>query len=251
MHVWFLPSLIPAGILRSAGVVVIDLLRASTTITRALDHGAARVIPCLEPEEALETRARLIGSGQAQDRIVLGGERGGVLIPGFDLDNSPAKYTRHAVAGRTVVFTTTNGTRALLAARDGGASRVVIGCLNNLSTVVNRVDGFDAVHLVCAGTRGEVSQEDVACAGAMAEILVARRREPGSDDQTRIAMACWAGAGTPDARLSLLRASRGGRNLIRIGFDADITDCARVDTTRLVSELGADGALRPVAEEQS
>jgi 2-phosphosulfolactate phosphatase len=257
IHVHFLPSLIPPGSLRGSAAVVIDLLRASTTIVRALDAGAAGVVPCLEPDEARAIRDDLVRRGTPGANVVLGGERGGVRIPGFDLDNSPARYTAEAVGGRTLVFTTTNGTRALFAARDGGASAVLVGCFNNLAAVVDRLarasevpDGSGhpsvrCVHIICAGTNGQVSQEDVLCAGMITDALMKRRFGYAEDDQVRLAHAYWlsvaagGGGGVGEA----LRASRGGRNLLRLGFDDDIADCARLDTSSVVPHLGVDDVV--------
>lgn len=238
-----LPALARPEHLTGCSAVIIDLLRASTTITRALEQGAARVIPVLEPDEALLVRERLQAAGVAREQIVLGGERGGVLIPGFDLDNSPAAYTRDRVRGRTVVFTTTNGTRALMLAQAHGAGPVLIGCLNNLAAVVDRLPTDRDVHLLCAGTRGEVSQEDVLCAGAMVQRLVEREFALPADDQGRMALGLWRhAAAEPEGVLRTMRDSRGGRNLTRLGFDADIPDCARIDCSGLAPRLEG-GAL--------
>lgn len=249
--VYFLPSLIPQGGLRGGGgvAVVIDQLRASSTMVRALAAGAERLIPCLETDEALRLRDQLVQGGTPRDRVRTGGERGGVRIPGFDLDNSPLEYTPDSVGGRTVVFTTTNGTLAIAAAkRVGGAERILVGCLNNLSAVVRAVLGASQVHLVCAGTRGEVSQEDVGCAGAMAAMLLKSGFSPTRDDQVRIAAELWRGASEREGGvLDLMRGSWGGRNLTRLGFDRDIVDTSVVDSQSIVPELCADGSLRAAA----
>src|SRR6185436_10147310 len=114
-----LPALAEPGDLAGRTVVVIDVLRATTTIITALAAGATQVVPCQEIEEA----RRL--AGQFSPPAITGGERGGRQIPGFDLGNSPRAYTRKRVGGRPVVFTTTNGTRAMLRCREAG--RVLIG----------------------------------------------------------------------------------------------------------------------------
>src|SRR5438132_10850132 len=106
-------------------VVVIDVLRAAPTIFQALAAGATEVVPCLEVEEAKKIAVQIARSA------ILGGERGGKQIPDFDLGNSPAEYTPERVAGKTVVFTTTNGTRAML--RCEAARRVLIAAFTNLS----------------------------------------------------------------------------------------------------------------------
>lgn len=234
VHVHSLPSLIVPGSLAGAQAVVIDLLRASTTICAAMHAGAACVRPVLEPEEAMNLRIRL-----TPRECILGGERKGVLIPGFDLGNSPRSYTPERVGGRDVIFTTTNGTRAIHAASREGASRVLVGCLANLSAIVDAVrsDGRD-VHIVCAGTGGEVSMEDVLCAGAMVSSLRAVGLAHGNDDQSRIAQRVYESAATePEGVLSATRESRGGRNLVQIGLEQDIHDCARVDWLTLVPQF--------------
>lgn len=248
LHVHFLPSQVPPDSLRAGCAVVVDLLRASTTIVRALDAGAIAVVPCLEPDDAVATRSRLIGTGTPDDRVLLGGERGGVRIPGFDLGNSPSEYTRERLDGRTLIFTTTNGTRALVGARDGGAAGVFVACLNNLTAVVEHVAARALpVHIIGAGTQGEVSQDDVLCAGALAAGLHARGWFFGDDDRARIAAALWEGAAArpsgPGSVIDILTHSRGGRNLLAIGLGADIEECARPDTSTMTPEF-AGGVLR-------
>src|SRR5262249_32945331 len=93
---------------RECAGVAIDVLRATTTLIVALDHGAGRVVPFSEPAEAIAFRGR-------EPAALACGERGGRIVPGFDLGNSPAEYTKERVAGRTLAFASTNGSRALLA----------------------------------------------------------------------------------------------------------------------------------------
>lgn len=164
-----------------------------------------------------------------------GGERRGLLIPGFDLANSPADYSPDRVAGATIVFTTTNGTRALRACAQHGATRILVGCLANLSAVAAALAHEHAdAHLVCAATHDHVSLEDVLAAGALAHRLTHPRCGPGfqhaDDDSGRIAQALWDSASTSAARLrDTLAQSLGGRNVLALGLDADLDWCARVD----------------------
>lgn len=226
---YLLPSLIPDPALRGGIAVVFDVLRASTTIVRAIAEGAEYVRPFLEPENALAARASM-----ASGEVVLGGERGGSRIPGFDLGNSPREYRAEFLRSRPVFFTTTNGTRALLASLE--ADRVLVGCFNNLSALVRvLVKDGRPVHLVCAGTRGEVSLEDTLGAGAVASAL----REPvgleqPTNDATLMAIDAWRCASPLPAEL---RRGIGGQDVMRLGLDADIDAAALIDSCDVVPEL--------------
>lgn len=223
----------------AAAVVVVDQLRASSTIVRALASGAACVRPCPEPADALALRA---------GGVLLGGERGGLRIEGFDLGNSPSEYTPERVAGRTVAFTTTNGTRAIASAQRAGAERVVIGCLNNLSAAVEAVRSARLVVVVCAGTDGVETEEDTLVAGAIADRLITLGFAAAEDTPTRRALGAWRALAAPEdhagALAGAMRASRGGVNLVGLGLGADVDDCAAVDSHPAVPVLCADGALR-------
>lgn len=238
VYVSLLPSLLDASRLAGSSAVVIDVLRASTTICAALKAGAARVVPFANVEDARRFADQL---GQTGERPLLGGERGGVKIDGFDLGNSPLEYASEAVGGKTVLFTTTNGTRALLAAV--GAERIYIGAFANLTAVAERLaaDPGD-VYLICAGTDGQITLEDAVCAGSIARAV--RDRAPGfvfGNDEAGIAFALhevWQG----DRRIDALRSGLGGRNLVELGYDADIDFAARTDAAPVVPVF-ADGGL--------
>lgn len=245
IDVYLLPSLAEPDDIAGRTVVVIDILRATTTIVAALAAGASQVVPCLEVEEARELAAEAAGSA------VLGGERGGRSIPGFDLGNSPAEYTPERIAGRQVVFTTTNGTRAMLRCR--AARRVWIGAFTNFSAVCRELADAERIALVCAGTDGQVTREDVLFAGAVVEDLVrhaaAGPAGPGPlprpllNDQAEIAADAWRTAVRLliDRPLGMtLRDSRGGRNLIEIGHENDIDLAAQIDRYDIVPELNLE-----------
>jgi 2-phosphosulfolactate phosphatase len=232
IYVHLLPDLVAESALAGASVVVMDVLRATTTLTCALAAGAGRVVVCLEVDEA-----RRIAQSLEAERPLLGGERGGVRIEGFDLGNSPAEYTRETVGGRTLVFTTTNGTRAMLRCRQ--ARQVLLGALVNRQAVLRALAGAEQIHLVCAGTRGEITREDALCAGA----LVAGVIEPAPaswqlNDQARLALAAWqslAAGGIDAAQLAAaLEQTQGGRNLRAEGLEADIPWAAQLDRFDLV-----------------
>jgi 2-phosphosulfolactate phosphatase len=239
----FLPDLVPPEELAGGTVVVIDVLRASTTIGHALAAGARAVIPALEVDEA-----RRIAAGLPAGEALLGGEREGLAIAGFDLGNSPAEYRPETVGGRTVVFTTTNGTRAMNRCR--AAARVLIGAFVNLSAVCEtiqtaRSNPAKSIHMLCAGTRGRITREDVLFAGAVIDVLLRGGTvdETAQNDQARIARAAWREATGGEAPPSMemlaaeLRRTQGGRNLKAIHLERDIDDAARLDSLHIVPEL--------------
>ncbi len=252
IDVYLLPTLAEPVELTGKTVVVIDVLRATTTIAHALAAGATEVIPCLEIDEARkiaaesrhqpEASARDQRQPDAQARnlgtnVVLGGERGGLPIAGFDLGNSPAEYTRDRVAGKTVVFTTTNGTRAMQRCRH--ASRVLIGGFVNFSAICRELSGTAEIALVCAGTDGHVTREDTLLAGAIVDDLF-RTKKYELNDQADIAADAWRTAVRvmTDRPLGLmLRDSRGGRNLIETGQENDIDLAAQMDKFDIVPQL--------------
>lgn len=180
IDVAFTPEEIARSDMAGVAAVVIDVVRASTTIVTALANGARGVVPVATPAEAA-ARARAWPGG-----ALVGGERGGAPPPGFDCGNSPAEYTAARVGGRTVVLTTTNGTRALLAIE--GAGRVAVGGFVNASAVLRWLarDPTDVL-LVCAGETGRFCLEDASCAGLLVEGLRAARPGAVLSDSARAA----------------------------------------------------------------
>lgn len=250
LQVHLLPSLVSEEQLRGGVAVVLDVLRASTTITQALASGATAVVPTATVAEAHSAAASIAGFTQssadspvpaevrAKAGILLGGERGGTLIPGFDLDNSPMKYAPGAVSGKTVIFTTTNGTQALMKCRF--AARTLVGCFSNLHSVIALLaNDSRPIHLLCAGTDGLVSTDDALCAGAIATGVWAARNWPKwLGDELRLVMDLFTCRCQPMREVvNTLRESHGGRNLISLGLEADIDLAARWDLFRLVPEF--------------
>jgi len=166
--------------------VMIDALRASTTIVTALANGAQMVVPVATPEEAV-ARARDWPDGNT----LLGGERDGAPPPGFDCGNSPAEYTPDRVAGRRLIFTTTNGTRALLAL--AGAEQVAVAAFVNAAAVVRWLAPAPGGALfVCAGESGRFCLEDATCAGLLVERLQAAWPGAVLSDAARAAALLYA-----------------------------------------------------------
>ncbi len=162
--------------LRATACVVFDVLRATSTFVTALHHSAKAIIPVSEISEALEIK-KAEGRRQKAEVILLGGERNGIRISAdgidFDLGNSPREYTLEKVRGKTIVSTTTNGTRALRACAK--AQTVLAASFLNLSATAEflRQQNFKDILLVCAGTGENAALEDTLAAGALCELLEA------------------------------------------------------------------------------
>lgn len=207
VHVAFTPA---EEVSAPVGIVV-DVLRATSTMTQALAAGYGRVLCCSEVEEA-----RAVAS--AEGDAVLAGERGTVRIDGFDFGNSPREFLEPAAG--TVVLTTTNGTRLLLAAA-ARCERVLVGSLLNLGAVVTaaRAAGVDDVAVLCAGVKGELAMDDAYCAGRIAAALDG---EPADSAAAAIRLA----ESFPSHEAGL-DASQSARNLHASGLHADISWCAQ------------------------
>ncbi len=185
--------------------VVIDVLRATSSIVQALASGYERVLCC----DSIERAEQLRGPGR-----VLAGERDCLPPPGFDLGNSPSGFANPQ--GREVVLATTNGAPTLVAAADA-ADQVVVAAMSNLSAVVSFVRGADVL-LICAGTDGMAGLDDVYVAGRIALMLDGPRT-----DAAQMAQCLAEHYASPELALS---ASRAAENLVQAGLEDDVLDCA-------------------------
>lgn len=229
--------------------VVIDVLRATSVMAAAMHAGARRIVTCREVSEALQLARK------TSPRPLLCGERGCVPIPGFDLGNSPAEYGADRIAGKSLVLTTTNGTQAIASAT--GAKGVIAASFLNLTAVIGFLAEAESIHLICAGTRGQITAEDVLLAGALACGCETRYGAAISDDESLLARQLWqswfprSGGRSVDDRwlpdptnLSRrLRETRGGRNLVRVGYQEDLDRCAAIDSCPVVPRC--DGMSPP------
>lgn len=202
-------------------VIVVDVLRASSTIATALSNGARAVVPAPDMAEAGK-----IASNMDHRSFLMGGERGGEKIEGYHLGNSPLEYTSPTVHDRTIIFNTTNGTTAIARARL--AQHLVIGSFLNASRVVNFVRDADLDTIViCAGWRNRVSLEDTLCAGLLLDRLWAGQ-EPGTvSDTAHIAYSQYRY--DRDHLDQSLRRTHHARWLVDRGFAADVEYCFRID----------------------
>jgi 2-phosphosulfolactate phosphatase len=206
--------------------LVIDVLRASTTIITALAHGCRAIVPVADPLDA----RRRAGEGWG-DGALVAGERHGEPIPGFDLSNSPVEFGTVPLRGKTVFFTTSNGTRALLAARAAEAIGVV-ALLNVTAAAAWAVRGGRDVAILCAGSRGARSLEDWVCAGLAVDRILAASPTVVLTDAARDALDTGRRYREDVSRLK--RDAPWARRLIAAGRSADVDACLRLDTTTLV-----------------
>jgi 2-phosphosulfolactate phosphatase len=242
LNVFGLPKYAALDELAGGTAVVIDVLRAATTIVYALEAGAKEVIPCREIDEARELAKKF-----SRKDVLLGGERMGKPITDFDLGNSPEEYLSYEVDGKTIIFTTTNGTQAMAHAR--AAKQIFLAAFANVSAVVQRLLGREEVHILCAGTDGEFSEDDILLAGLIVErlqklggmvyVLNAQAIAAREFWLNRFALPHAIGAEPiePEHLESELRKCRGAKNLIELGYDEDILAAARVDQFKGVPEL--------------
>lgn len=221
-------------------VVVIDVLRATTSICAALQAGAKGVIPTAGPGEAGELRAKLGG-----DAVVLAGERNGVKIENFQLGNSPAEFTPESVGGKYVVMTTTNGTLALSRANKGW--KVVTAGLVNMTAVAEAIaSGARDLLVVCSGREGHFSIEDTICGGMLIHRLASLRKgELELNDAASLALLLYR-TNQSSIRQAIAQGEH-ARFLASIGFERDVETATVVDSMPVLPVL-RDGRL--VVEEE-
>jgi 2-phosphosulfolactate phosphatase len=230
VDVAFTPAALPPAALAGATALVIDVLRASTTMVTAVAHGCLAMLPVAEVDEARRRARSLPGA-------LLAGERGGDPPEGFDLGNSPLEFTRERVGGRTIVFTTSNGTRALLAARP--ATAVGVAGFVNLTAAADWALGQGRrLVIVCAGELGSRSVEDETCAGLLVDRVLT------TDPEAVVGPAALeaADAARPYAKdlARLAQDAPHARKLASHGRSPDVTACLTRDAFCLVPLYRAD-----------
>jgi len=212
--------------LRGRTVVVIDVLRATTVMITALHSGALRIVPVDDPGSAA-----LMASSLDRKDVVLAGESEGIRVNGFDLGNSPLEFTRDHVKGKMVITSTSNGTKAFLKVTAG--AQVYLGAMINRRAVAKAAfEAKNDITLLCAGTDGAFSCDDVCCAGAICAALA--EWDDGSivwNDLARNAQLVYRS--WKDGTFSLENTTHYSR-LMKLGFKGDLDFCFREDVTDLV-----------------
>jgi 2-phosphosulfolactate phosphatase len=217
-------------------VVVIDVLRATSAICTAFDHGLKKLIPVAELDEARAYQGK-------PDHIVAA-ERNGEIVEGFDKGNSPYGFM-DGVEGKTVVLSTTNGTKTIKAADDAGT--IVIGSLLNLQVLTDWLIRQDRdVLLLCSGWKDKLNLEDTICAGAFAHNLLQTGRFQSMEDSTIMAKYLFLSA--KDNYFGFLRSSSHRRRLQRLNLNEDIKYCLTPNQSESIPVMEGD-ALVPMSAE--
>ena len=229
--------------LRNATCVVFDVLRATSVMVTGLANGAAGFVPAAEIPEALALRAQhrnTLLAGERDSLRITAAQSGGVE---FDLGNSPREYTQQMIAGRIIISTTTNGTRALRAC--AAAQSVAVASFLNLSATANWLAQQQAERaiLVCAGTAEFPALEDILGAGALCELLTSSPARIELLDSAEVARRAYR-----EARLDLFSVISRSQNAQRLMASPELRDdvefCLQQDSCPLVALLNADGVVR-------
>lgn len=223
-----LPQDVPVHFCMNKTAVIIDVLRATTTIVTALRNGARNVIPVAEVEEAVELSRNFSPEDQ-----VLAGERMCVQIDGFDLSNSPLEFTEERVRDKAVFLTTTNGTRAIQGTQ---AAEVLIGALVNATATGQYLakQGRDAV-LICAGTLGHFSMEDHLAAGAIIHAIKDIDPSAETDDFSLASLILYQHCSTEEKMHQLLDQTQHYRRLKGLGLIGDLDHCLCQDSMPILA----------------
>ena len=206
--------------------VVVDILRASTTIVTALTNGAKEVVPVGTVEFAVK-----ISGGMFGGQTLLGGERNTKKIDGFALGNSPSEYTSKIVGGKTIVFYSTNGSRAIVKAKY--SANLFICAFNNIKALATHLKKLNEdVLILCSGNNNFFSLEDSICAGMLTNELINREQKVDLTDSSKGALALYKSLGKNI--LKMLSESEHGKLLSNNGHKNDLKDCAELNNTNVI-----------------
>jgi 2-phosphosulfolactate phosphatase len=225
------PALLDLYAIEHSIVVVIDILRATSSITYGIDNGAEAIIPVMEVEDCLK---------YADKGFLLAAERNGEVVKGYDFGNSPFSYTAEKVAGKTVVLTTTNGTKAMHLAQER-AHQVIIGSFLNLNSVCAYLkhQGKDVL-LLCAGWKDNFNLEDTLFAGAVVEQL---QQEFTLGDDASVAALDMYQLAKNDLRAYLKKSSHSHR-LVKLNIEEDVQFCLKVDVCAAIPVLEGEHLVK-------
>lgn len=213
--------------LKDKNVIILDVLRATTTITTALAHGAKEIIPT----ESISTAVRV---AKGSKNSLLCGERNGKIVDGFNLGNSPFEYSPEAVKDKSLIFSTTNGTTAIIKSKF--AKNCILCSFINISAIVEFVNNIDEdFTIICSGKLNDFCLEDVVCAGLLLNKLSAGRTINMKDSEIAALNLCndlamLLNVPSQDKILKMFQLSEHGKYLSTIGFDKDLEFCSKIDS---------------------
>ena len=221
LEVHFASNIFDEISLREKNIVVIDVLRASTTILTALKNGAREIIPVETVEKAVKVSGNLYG-----EVVLRAGERNGKMIEGFNLGNSPSEYSEEVVKGKSLIYCSTNGSVAIVKARY--AKNLLIGGFANINKVVEFIKnlGEDFI-ILCASKNYSFSLEDSVCAGMIVEELE-NEIELNLNDGAIASKTLYKS--NKKSILKMLKNSNHGKFLIDIGMGDDLPICAEINS---------------------
>ncbi|HEY4754468.1 MAG TPA: 2-phosphosulfolactate phosphatase [Ignavibacteriaceae bacterium] len=209
--------------------VVIDVLRASTTIIQALQNGAREVIPVASVEFAVKVSGGMFGG-----QTLLGGERNTKKLEGFALGNSPLEYAPEVVGGRTIILFTTNGSKAIVKAKF--SENLFIAAFTNLNTLANHLIKLDKeFEILCSGRGNYFSMEDVICAGKLISEIQKINNNVELTDSAKASVALNKSFGK--SILTMMQQTEHGKILIENNFDEDLKFCSRINTSETIPYL--------------
>ena len=226
--------------LKDKNIIVIDVLRATTTITVSLANGAKEVIPT----ENIATAVRV---AKGSKNSILCGERNGRVIDGFKLGNSPLEYTSEEIKDKALIFSTTNGTQAIMKSKF--AKNCLLASFVNMSTVVDYVNALDEdFTIICSGKLNDFCLEDAVCAGMLLNKLSVGRNLELMDSEVAAMnlsndLAMLMNVPSQEKVLRMLNISEHGRFLSQIGFEKDLEICSKIDSYPIIP-LFRNGVIR-------
>jgi len=225
IDLYFTPAKVSDEEIIGKTVVVVDILRASASIIRALQNGARGIIPTQSIDEATELAHSL-----GRENVLLCGEREGRKIDGFDLGNSPQEFKKKVVGGKVLIFATTNGSKAIVRAQ--GANTVLVGSFLNFRAIHRYLSKLDTdLAIICAGKLGKFALEDAVGGGMFVNHLLATELNDGAMAAQALYQRHFQDI------LGMLRSSRHGRYLIELGFADDLSYCSRLNLLNLIPKM--------------
>ncbi len=226
VNVFFTPLSVDELFFTGKTTVVIDVLRASSTIVSALQNGAREVIPVSSVEFAVKVSGGMFGG-----QTLMGGERNTKKIEGFALGNSPLEYNKEAIEGKTIVLYTTNGTRAVVKAKF--SENLFVCSFLNLSAIASHLITLNKnVEILCSGKANNFSMEDTVCAGKLVSELLKLKEDIEITDSAKASLALNKSFGK--SIVKMLKETEHGKVLIENNFEEDVKFCSKLNISDII-----------------